>query len=104
MSKNIANKVEHNSYYYQNRYMEFIHPKKEKQKYRVYKYKGKFKDISKMSGIDVLFLLLFHLCGIPILYLPTMNTILISSNKIWVFNMYSFFSVYVNRILNYLLC
>ena len=52
LPKNIANKVEHNPYYYQNRYMEFIHPKKKKQKYKVCKYKGKFKDISKMSGID----------------------------------------------------
>ena len=64
LPKNIANKVEHNPYYYQNRYMEFIHPKKKKQKYKVCKYKGKFKDISKMSGIDVLFLLLFHLLGL----------------------------------------
>ena len=44
--------------------MEFIHPKKKKQKYKVYKYKGKFKDISKINGIDVLFLLLFHLLGL----------------------------------------
>lgn len=44
--------------------MEFIHPKKKKQKYKVYKYKGKFRDISKMNGIDVLFLLLFHLLGL----------------------------------------
>ena len=44
LPKNIANKVEHNHYYYQNRYMEFIHPKKKKQKYKVYKYKGKFKE------------------------------------------------------------
>ena len=64
MPKNIANKVEHNPYYYQNRYMEFIHPKKKKQKYKVCKYKGKFRDISKMSGIDVIFLLLFHLLGL----------------------------------------
>ena len=64
LPKNIANKVEHNPYYYQNRYMEFIHPKKKKQKYKVYKYKGKFKDISKMSGTDVIFLLLFHLLGL----------------------------------------
>ena len=64
LPKNIANKVEHNPYYYQNRYMEFIHPKKKKQKYKVYKYKGKFKGISKMSGIDVVFLLLFHLLGL----------------------------------------
>ncbi len=64
LPKNIANKVEHNPYYYQDRYMEFIHPKKKKQRFKVYKYKGKFKDISKMSGIDVLFLLLFHLLGL----------------------------------------
>ena len=64
LPKNIANKVEHNPYYYQNRYMEFIHPKKKKHKYRVYKYKGKCRDISKMNGIDVLFLLLFHLLGL----------------------------------------
>ena len=61
LTKNIANKVEHNPYHYQNRYMKFINPKKKKQKYKFYKYKGKFKDISKMNGIDVLFLLLFHL-------------------------------------------
>ena len=64
LPKNIANKVKHNPYYYQNRYMEFIHTKKKKTKYKVYKYKGKFKDISKMSGIDVLFILLFHLLGL----------------------------------------
>ena len=64
LPKNIANKVEHNPYYYQNRYMEFIHTKKKKQKYKVCKYKGKFRAISKMSGIDVLFLLLFHLLGL----------------------------------------
>ena len=64
LPKNIANKIEHNPYYYQNRYIEFIHPKKKKPKYKVCKYKGKFKDISKMNGIDVLFLLLFHLLGL----------------------------------------
>ncbi len=64
LPKNIANKVEHNPYYYQNRYMEFIHTKKKKPQYRIYKYKGKFRNISKMSGIDVLFLLLFHLLGV----------------------------------------
>lgn len=63
LPKNIANKVEHNPYY-QNRYMEFIHTKKKKPQYRIYKYKGKFRNISKMSGIDVIFLLLFHLLGL----------------------------------------
>ena len=64
LPKNIANKVQHNPYHYQNRYIEFIHPKKKKLQYRIYKYKGKFRDISKMKGIDVLFLLLFHLLGL----------------------------------------
>ncbi len=64
LPKNIANKVEHNPYYYQNRYMEFIHHKKKKQKFKVYMYKGKFRNISKMSGIDVLFILLLHLLGL----------------------------------------
>ena len=64
LPKNIANIVECNPYYYQNRYMEFIHTKNKKQKYKAHKYKGKFKDISKMNGIDVLFLLLFHLLGL----------------------------------------
>ena len=64
LPKNIANKVEHNPYYYQNRYMEFIHPKNKKPQYRIYNYKVKFRNISKMSGIDVLFLLLFHLLGL----------------------------------------
>lgn len=39
-------------------------PKKNYTKYKVYKYKGNLKDISKMSGIDVLFILLFHLLGL----------------------------------------
>ena len=64
LPKNIVNKVEHNPYYYQNRYMEFVHPKKKKQKYKVCKYKGRFSNISKMSGIDAMFLLLFHLLGL----------------------------------------
>lgn len=64
LPKNIVNKVKQNPYYYQERYMKFVHPRKKSKRYRVYKLKGKFKDISKMSGIDVLFLLLFHLLGL----------------------------------------
>lgn len=41
-----------------------IKPKKDYTKYKVYKYKGNLKDISKMSGIDILFILLFHLLGL----------------------------------------
>lgn len=48
----------------QNRYLEFIKPKRNKKEYKVYKFKGKFKNINKMRGIDVLFLLLFHLLGL----------------------------------------
>lgn len=64
LPKNIVNKVEQNPYYYQERYMKFVHPRKKNKRYTVYKLKGKFKDISKMSGIEVLFLLLFHLLGL----------------------------------------
>ena len=39
----------------QDEYYKLIKPKKNYTKYKVYKYKGNLKDISKMSGIDVLF-------------------------------------------------
>lgn len=64
LPKNIVNKVEQNPYYYQERYMKIVHPRKKNKRYTVYKLKGKFKDVSKMSGIEVLFLLLFHLLGL----------------------------------------
>ena len=48
----------------QNDYYDFIKPKKKSKKYNVYKFNGSFKDIKKMSGIDVLFLLLYHLLGL----------------------------------------
>lgn len=64
LPKNIVNKVEQNPYYYQERYMKIVHSRKKNKRYTVYKFKGKFKDISKMSGIEVLFLLLFHLLGL----------------------------------------
>lgn len=41
-----------------------IKPKKDYTKYEGYKYKENLKDISKMRGIDVLFVLLFHLLGL----------------------------------------
>ena len=64
LPKNIANRVNQNPYYMQNRYLEFVKPKINKKKYKVYKFKGDLKNISKMKGIDILFLLLFHLLGL----------------------------------------
>lgn len=64
LPENISYKVNHNPYYMQDRYYNFIKPKKKSKKYNVYKFKGNFKDIKKMSGIDVLFLLLYHLLGL----------------------------------------
>lgn len=64
MPKNIAERVFQNPCYVQDEYYKLIKPKKNYTKYKVYKYKGNLKDISKMSGIDVLFILLFHLLGL----------------------------------------
>ena len=64
LPKNIASRVNQNPYYMQNRYLEFVKPKRNKKKYKVYKFKGNLNNISKMKGIDILFLLLFHLLGL----------------------------------------
>ena len=64
LPKNIAERVFQNPCYVQDEYYKLIKPKKDYTKYKVYKYKGNLKDISKMSGIDVLFILLFHLLGL----------------------------------------
>ena len=64
LPKNIAERVFQNPCYVQDEYYKLIKPKKNYTKYKVYKYKGNLKDISKMSGIDVLFILLFHLLGL----------------------------------------
>lgn len=55
MPKNIAERVFQNPCYVQDEYYKLIKPKKDYTKYKGYKYKGNLKDISKMSGIDVLF-------------------------------------------------
>ena len=64
LPKNIAERVFQNPCYVQDEYYKLIKPKKNYTKYKVYKYKGNLKDISKMSGIDALFILLFHLLGL----------------------------------------
>ena len=58
----IAEKVNRNPYYMQNGYIELFKKKRPKP-YKKYNYKGNFKDVSKMTGIEVLFLLLFYLMG-----------------------------------------
>ena len=64
LPKNIASRVNQNPYYMQNRYLEFVKTKRNKKEYKVYNFKGDLKNISKMKGIDILFLLLFHLLGL----------------------------------------
>lgn len=59
---NIKNRIYNNPYYKQSRYYDFI-KKKKPIKYKKVKYKGNFKNVSKMTGIEVLFLLLFYLMG-----------------------------------------
>lgn len=64
LPKNITERVFQNPCYVQDEYYKLIKPKKNYTKYKVYEYKGNLKNISKMSGIDVLFILLFHLLGL----------------------------------------
>lgn len=59
LPKNIAERVFQNPCYEQDEYYKLIKLKKD-----YTKYKGNLKDISKMRGIDVLFVLLFHLLGL----------------------------------------
>ena len=64
LSKNIYYKVNQNPYYMQDRYFKFVKTNKNNKKRNVCKFNGKFKDIKKLSGIDIFFLILFHLLGL----------------------------------------
>ena len=64
LPRNIAEKVLYNPYYYQQRYLDFVKPKTRYKKYKVYKYKGSFENISKKSSIELLFLALFYFMGL----------------------------------------
>lgn len=64
LPQNISYKVSHNPYYMLERYYNFIKPRKNKRKYKVFKFKGSFKDIKKMNGIDIIFLILLNLLGV----------------------------------------
>ena len=64
LPQNIVERLFKNPYYVQDEYYKLVKPKKKYKQYNVYRFKGKFKDISKVSGIDALFLILFHLLGL----------------------------------------
>lgn len=64
LPQSIANKVYNNPYHVQEKYYKIMKPKKNYKQYNVYKVKGSFESMKKLSGIDVLFLVLFHLLGI----------------------------------------
>lgn len=64
LPQNIAERLFQNPCYVQEEYYKLVKPKKKYKQCNVHRVKGKFKYISKMSGIDVLFLILFHLLGL----------------------------------------
>ena len=65
LPKNIAERVFQNPCYVQDEYYKLVNPKKKYSKYnKVYKFKGDLKNIKKITGIDVLFIILFHLLGL----------------------------------------
>lgn len=50
-----------NPYYVQDEYYKLVKPKKKYKQYTVYRFKGNFKHMSRITGINALFLILFHL-------------------------------------------
>ena len=63
MLKNIEQQIYQNPYYMQDRYFKLMNPKSNHKKIKI-KYKGEFHNMKKMSGLEVLFLLLFYLLGL----------------------------------------
>ena len=65
LPKNIADRVFRNPYYVQDEYYKLVKPKNKYRQYnKIYKFKGDLKNIKKITGIDVLFMILFHLLGL----------------------------------------
>jgi len=62
--KNIIDRVFKNPYYVQEEYYKFIKLRKTYNKNKIYMLNGKFKDINKITGLEALFLLLYHLLGL----------------------------------------
>lgn len=64
LPQSIIERLFQNPCYVQDYYFKLIKPKKKNKHYNVYKFKGNFKNINKITGIDALFLILFHLLGL----------------------------------------
>ena len=64
LPQNIVARLFQNPCYVQDEYYKLVKPKKKYKKYTVYRFKGNFEDMSKITGIDELFLILFHLLGL----------------------------------------
>ena len=45
---NIENKIRQNPYYYQDKYLEYVHPKKKIKQYKIYKFMGDFNKIMEL--------------------------------------------------------
>lgn len=61
--ENIEQQIYQNPYYVQDGYYKLMQPKRNQKKSKI-KYKGEFHNMKKMSGLEVLFLLLFYLLGL----------------------------------------
>lgn len=64
LPQNIIERLFQNPCYVQDEYYKLVKPKKKYKQYTVYRFKGNLKDMSKITGIDALFLILFHLLGL----------------------------------------
>ena len=64
LPQNIIERLFQNPCYVQDEYYKLVKPKKKYKQCNVYRFKGDFKDMIKITGIDALFLILFHLLGL----------------------------------------
>ena len=56
LPQNIIDRVNQNPYYVQDEYYKIMKPKKTYMRKKIYKYKGEFNKLMRMSSIDILFL------------------------------------------------
>jgi hypothetical protein len=64
LPQNIIERLFQNPCYVQDEYYKLVKPKKKYNQCNVYRFKGNFKNMNKITGIDALFLILFHLLGL----------------------------------------
>ena len=64
LPKNITERLFQNPCYVQEEYYKLVKPRKKYKQYNVYRFKGSFNNIKKITGIDALFLILFYLLGL----------------------------------------